>query len=750
MRRFISINLIISTLLICQSVPVILNYQGSLQDDSGDPVTGEFQIQVGIYTQETGGSNFWTEVHNPVSVNDGIFHLLLGSVNPLPDNIFNSSDRWITISVNGDGWMSPRTRIASVPYAMIAGNAGSENQNIIAGNGLAGGGSGDAVTLAVNAGSGISVGPDIVALDIPWTDSRYMIIGQSNTVSTGMVIPDIISSVNGVSNDGGNIDILPGSNISITPDNETNSITISASDGNGIEGSGAGGYIPLFTNPTSLTNSMMRQQGNTIIIDEGTRIEERPRDGNPADRDRYLNAMDLYGEDGKTFFAQVTETNNGSDGRSAIYGFRTRTTQNNGSGYDVTQTNNAITGFNNWGDLYTFGVAGYTYGDFTQTGGVLGYHRNSHVWGSLGYEDENQDEWGLFTPHDAKVGGRIYFDNSLSLQSSEEFVDILHLNSESFGIISGIHLTNTNTGSSSGDGIILYQDSNNNATLFNLENAGLFFGSNGTDAMMVSAAGKVGIGTNSPEQKLHVTGQAYIDGYLGVGTTMQQSPISVYTNNDNNGIFSQNDANNSNAIKGVAESENSSTGIYGLTYSDAGFGVAGHNLSTGAGIGAFGDEGNIIEGYDLHYSSHYLRWYVTENGWSMADNGHGTFRSNRSGSDVHMLYGMASPEAWFEDFGTDRLRNGTADIQIEPLYAEMISTSEDYHVYLTALGDEWNLLRVTKKLNNSFVVEGVKLDGSPANCEFDYRIVAKQVGYEQVRLETVDIPEPVEVNRGNE
>jgi hypothetical protein len=34
-----------------------------------------------------------------------------------------------------------------------------------------------------------------------------------------------------------------------------------------------------------------------------------------------------------------------------------------------------------------------------------------------------------------------------------------------------------------------------------------------------------------------------------------------------------------------------------------------------------------------------------------------------------------------------------------------------------------------------FTVKGVGLDGKPSACEFDYRVVAKRLGYEDVRLE---------------
>ncbi len=54
-----------------------------------------------------------------------------------------------------------------------------------------------------------------------------------------------------------------------------------------------------------------------------------------------------------------------------------------------------------------------------------------------------------------------------------------------------------------------------------------------------------------------------------------------------------------------------------------------------------------------------------------------------------------------------------------------------YHVFLTPLGD--CPLFVAEKTSTSFLVKA--LDGRTCSTPFDYRIVAKPVGYENVRLE---------------
>ena len=66
---------------------------------------------------------------------------------------------------------------------------------------------------------------------------------------------------------------------------------------------------------------------------------------------------------------------------------------------------------------------------------------------------------------------------------------------------------------------------------------------------------------------------------------------------------------------------------------------------------------------------------------------------------------------------------------------------------MSATGSEPVLLFVSEKTETSFTVQGVSLDGKPSNCGFDYRLSAKPLGYEGLRLEAIDIPEPITVER---
>lgn len=100
-----------------------------------------------------------------------------------------------------------------------------------------------------------------------------------------------------------------------------------------------------------------------------------------------------------------------------------------------------------------------------------------------------------------------------------------------------------------------------------------------------------------------------------------------------------------------------------------------------------------------------------------------------------LLYVVESPEVWFEDFGAATLVDGRATVAFEPIFAETVNTDVDYHVFVTPLCQEPVLLFVTNKGVSGFTVRGVTLDGEPSDCAFDYRIAAKRLGFEDVRLE---------------
>ncbi len=207
--------------------------------------------------------------------------------------------------------------------------------------------------------------------------------------------------------------------------------TWQAPAGGGIGGSGVANWIPVFTDSMTLGQSPMEVSGISVFMPSTSKAAPEQVSGRglaPAAGDDMGNErLVVYGEDGRMIVAQVTELDDSLDGRAAFWGGRTAVSEgvNPGSsfGHGDYGTNNAITGFNTWADNYTFGVAGYTYGDFPDhglSGGVLGYSVDTGVWGSLGYQDVGGVEWGVYTPDDSYVGGALSVESSA--QRAAEFM----------------------------------------------------------------------------------------------------------------------------------------------------------------------------------------------------------------------------------------------------------------------------------------------------------------------------------------
>jgi hypothetical protein len=101
-----------------------------------------------------------------------------------------------------------------------------------------------------------------------------------------------------------------------------------------------------------------------------------------------------------------------------------------------------------------------------------------------------------------------------------------------------------------------------------------------------------------------------------------------------------------------------------------------------------------------------------------------------NGARTVETYGMQSPENWMEDFGAGELQKGVAMVSLDPTFAETVSESADYHVFLTPRGDSKGLY-VTNVTPGSFEVR--ESGGGTSTLSFDYRIVAKRRGYEAMR-----------------
>jgi hypothetical protein len=115
-------------------VPNLMQYQGYLADESGEPLNDTLLMTFRIYDHSTEGVVIWVEPHDSVVVNNGLFNVLLGSVIPISDSVFVDTVRWLGITVDPDPEISPRTKLVTVPYAFRVATVDGATGGVILGD----------------------------------------------------------------------------------------------------------------------------------------------------------------------------------------------------------------------------------------------------------------------------------------------------------------------------------------------------------------------------------------------------------------------------------------------------------------------------------------------------------------------------------------------------------------------------------------------------------------------------------------
>jgi hypothetical protein len=100
-----------------------------------------------------------------------------------------------------------------------------------------------------------------------------------------------------------------------------------------------------------------------------------------------------------------------------------------------------------------------------------------------------------------------------------------------------------------------------------------------------------------------------------------------------------------------------------------------------------------------------------------------------------LLHCIESPEHWFEDFGSAKLKGGRVTIELDADFTKVVKLG-DYHVFLTPEGDCRGLY-VKSKRGKIFEVR--EMQGGTSNVKFSYRIAGKRKDVKaHKRFEKVD------------
>ena len=106
--------LMMVTISFGDTIPQLINYNGTLSDPSGNPVPdGSYNIAFNIYDASVNGNILWSEVWNDttvkVVVTDGSFNAMLGAHTPIPATFFSQHPTiWLGIAVDTDSENAPK------------------------------------------------------------------------------------------------------------------------------------------------------------------------------------------------------------------------------------------------------------------------------------------------------------------------------------------------------------------------------------------------------------------------------------------------------------------------------------------------------------------------------------------------------------------------------------------------------------------------------------------------------------------
>ncbi len=117
-RLAFAIVLALATTAHATDVPGTVAFTARLVDDkSAEAKTGTHDVLFTLFDAQDAGHSVWTETHSVTIADDGLVFVELGDTTPLDGHVFDGTDRFLEITVDG-ATMSPRIALDSVPYAV--------------------------------------------------------------------------------------------------------------------------------------------------------------------------------------------------------------------------------------------------------------------------------------------------------------------------------------------------------------------------------------------------------------------------------------------------------------------------------------------------------------------------------------------------------------------------------------------------------------------------------------------------------
>lgn len=696
------------------AVPRVVNFSGRLTDLNGKPLTGITGVTFLLYKDEQGGAPLWLETQNVRPDETGHYTVTLGSTTShgLPEDVFVSGEaRWLAIQIQGQN-EKPRVLLVAVPYALKAHDAET-----------IGGLPPSAFMLAAPAAANNNVASSEPATAPPP-------VGTITGAGTAGFLPDFTGATT-----------IGNSAVFQTGASPTARIGINnAAPAATLDVTGSATVRGLFTHPATgtaiATGGKVSQAQNFVasVFNSGTSTavpqtfqwKAEPINNNTTTASGTLNLLFAQGT------AALAETGLRIN-KTGILTFAS------GQSFPGTGTVKSVaTGL------------GLTGGPITSSGTVS---INPAVVPRLGSSNAftgNQSITGNLTVSGTVTGGT-FSGNGASLSN----VNAAKLGGLLPGAYAQLAAANPFT--------------NLNSFSVNSSSPDLSVGNSGSgDGIDISLASGIGVYVPAGGQGFH----ASTSGDAGV---FEGGFDGSYNLGPSAGVWAESDTDANYNTASYAYEFGSTTGTIG---------VHGYSAST-AGAGSYNEAiGSSSTGGTCCFLSHPLgSWSdssgidaigaltTVDNGWSIVSYNNSSLptiwaQQYGSGSILHLagptgscdfdgtggftctgtksavvpvqggsrqvaLYATEAAENWFEDAGSAQLSNGLAVVNLEGIFGQTVNTEVDYHVFLTPNGDCKGLY-VAQKSPASFVVR--ELGGGTSSIAFDYRIMAKRRGYENVRL----------------
>jgi hypothetical protein len=260
-------------------------------------------------------------------------------------------------------------------------------------------------------------------------------------------------------------------------------------------------------------------------------------------------------------------------------------------------------------------------------------------------------------------------------------------------------------------------------------------GGGGSRLTVADGTGNLGVGADAPAaDKIYGSANAST-------LTNAIHGVNAYTSGTYSGVYGEFAATGSYDGYGVNGNTPNTDDGYGIggnfvgkyqgvySFADAGaysfgaFGVYGNAGGTaGTRYGVYGFAGGGTTNYAMYAAGNF-----TCTGTKAA-----TVRTVDGPKEV---YAQESPELWFEDFGSGTVSGGVATVTLAADYLQTVTINDNHEmkVFVTPNDDLGNWY--IKKSGNTFTLHA---PNAANGAKFDFRVVAKRKGYEDLRLKTND------------